>query len=139
MRRLIHLGPMLVLLAGLSALAADSGPREVRKVEVFPASREIRVEITLSAAVTPSVETAQHPDRLVLKLPGTVSNVLQKRIAVGQFGVRSVRFGLNRPEPPETRLVVDLDQEHSYRILTEGTKIILVVETPLSISARRRA
>jgi hypothetical protein len=138
MKRLIHLGPILVLLAGLPALAADSGPREVRKVEIVPANGEIRVEITLSAAVTPSVETAQNPERLVLKLPETVSSTQQKRIAVGQFGVRSVRFGLNRPDPPETHLVVDLDQEHSYRILTEGTKIILVVEAPLNASTRRR-
>ena len=138
MKRLIHLGLILVLLAGLPALAADSSPREVRKVEVFPANGEIRVEITLSAATTPSVETAQHPDRLVLKFPETVSSIRQKRIAVGQFGVRAVRFGLNHPDPPETHLVVDLDQEHSYRILTEGTRIILVVEAPLSASTRRR-
>ncbi len=138
MKRLIHLGPMLVLLAGIPALAADSGPREVRKVEIVPANGEVRVEITLSAAATPSVETAQHPDRLILKLPDTVSSNQQKRIAVGQFGVRSVRFGLNHPDPPETHLVVDLDQEHSYRILTEGTKIILVVEAPLNALAKRR-
>jgi hypothetical protein len=139
MKRSTHLGLFLVLLAGLPVLAADSGPGELRKVEVVPANGEIRVEITLSAAVTPSVETAQHPDRLVLKLPGTASNLQQKRIAIGQLGVRAVRFGLNRSDPPETHLVVDLDQEHPYRILTEGTRIILVVEAPLSASTRRRA
>ncbi len=138
MKRWIYLGSLLVLSAMLPARAADPGPGEVRKVEVFPVNGEIRVEVTLSTAVTPSVEVAQHPDRLVLKLPGTVSSVQQKRLAVRQLGVRSVRFGLNHPNPPETHLVVDLDQEHPYRILTDGTKIILVVETPLSVSARRR-
>jgi hypothetical protein len=138
MKRWIYLGSLLVLSAMLPARAADTGPGEVRKVEVFPVDGEIRVEVTLSTAVTPSVEVAQHPDRLVLKLPGTVSSVQQKRLAVRQLGVRSVRFGLNRSNPPETHLVVDLDQEHPYRILTDGTKIILVVETPLSVSARRR-
>jgi hypothetical protein len=134
----IYLGSLLVLSATLPAGATDPGPGEVRKVEVFPAQGEIRVEITLSAPVTFSVEVAQHPDRLVLKLPGTVSSAQQKRIAVRQLGVHSVRFGLNRPNPPETHLVVDLDSEHPYKILTDGTKIILVVEAPLSISARRR-
>jgi AMIN domain len=138
MKRLIYLGSLVVLAAMLSAQTTNTGPGEVRKVEVFPASGEIRVEITLSAAVTPSVETAQHPYRLVLKLPATVSEAQQKRINVQQLGVRSVRFGLNRPDPPETRLVVDLDQEHPYKILTEGTRIILVVEPPLSVSASQR-
>ena len=137
MKRLIHLGPFLVLLAALPALA-DGGSVEIRKVEVFPAGGEVRVEITLSSAVTPAVETAQHPDRLILKLPGTVADAQQKRIAVRQFGVRSIRYGLNQSVPPETRLVVDLDQEHAYKISTAGMKIILVVEAPLSASARRR-
>jgi len=138
MKRWIYLGSLLVLSAMLPARAADPRPGEVRKVEVFPANGEVRVEVTLSATVAPSVEVAHHPDRLVLKLPGTVSDALQKRILVRQLGVRSVRFGLNRPNPPETHLVVDLDQEHPYKILTNGTQIILVVETPLSVSAQRR-
>ncbi len=137
MKRLIYLGSLLVG-AMLSAQTTEPGPGVLRKVEVLPGNGEIRVEITLSAAVIPSVEVAQHPDRLVLKLPGTVSDAQQKRILVRQLGVRSVRFRLNRPNPPETHLVVDLDQEHPYKILTNGTKIILVVETPLSVSAERR-
>ena len=137
MKRLICLGSLLVG-AMLSAQTTEPGPGVVRKVEVLPGNGEIRVEITLSAAVTPSVEVAQHPDRLVLKLPGTISDSQQKRIAVRQLGVRSVRFGLNRVAPPETHLVVDLDQEHAYRVLTDSTKITLVVETALSVDARRR-
>src|ERR1700724_134490 len=138
MKRWIYLGWRLVCSAWLPARAADPRSGEVRKVEVFPAHGEVRVEVTLSAPVVPSVEVAQHPDRLVLKLPGTVSDAQQKRILVRQLGVRSVRFGLNHPNPPEAHLVVDLDQEHPYKILTNGTKIILVVETPRSVSAERR-
>jgi hypothetical protein len=139
MKRWIYLGSLLVLTAVLPAQAADPGPSEVRKVEISPGDEEVRVEITLSTAVTPSVEVAQHPDRLVVKLPGTTAQAQQKRISVQKLGVRAVRYALNRPDPPETHLVVDLDQEHSYRILTDGTKITLIVEAPLSYSARRRA
>jgi hypothetical protein len=138
MRQSIYLGVFWALLVVSPVRAADLGPGEVRKVEIVPSNDEIRVEITLSLPATPSVEVVQHPDRIVLKLPGTVSEQQQKRILVRQFGVRSVRFGLNQANPPETHLVVDLDQEHSYRILTDGTKITLIVETPLSVSARRR-
>ena len=136
MKRLIHLGLLLILGAMLSAQTNELGPAAVRKVEIVPVNGEIHVEVTLSAVVTPSVEVAQHPDRLVLKLPGTLSETQQKRIAVGQLGVRVVRFGLNQTTPPETHLVVDLDSQHSYKILTDGKKIILVVEAPLSLAAR---
>ena len=137
MKRLIYLG-WLVLLASLSVSAADASPGTIKKVEVFPSASEVRVEITLSAAVVPSVETAQHPDRLVVKLPGTTSETEQKRVAVGQYGVRSVRFGLNHRNPSETRLVVDLDGQHPYKITTEGTKIILLIQPSLPAAAHQR-
>lgn len=138
MTRLSQLGLLLVLLASQPAFAADAGAGEVKKVEVFPSAAEVRIEITLTAAAVPSVETAQHPDRLVVKLPGTASEAQQKRISVQQFGVRAVRFGLNHSNPPETHLVVDLDEEHPYRVTTEGVKIILFIQPSLRAEARKR-
>ena len=138
MKRLIYLGSFLVLLASLAVSASDARPGEIKKVEVFPAEGEVRVEITLSTIVTPSVETAQHPDRLVVKLPGTASEPQQKRIAVQQYGVKTVRFGLNHPNPPETHLVVDLDEERPYQVTTQGTKIILLIQPSLRAQARQR-
>lgn len=137
MRRWIHLGSFLVL-AVLSGQAGDHPPSEIRKIEILPAQAEVRIEVTLSTAVTASVEAAQHPDRIVLKLPGTTAQSRQKRIAVDKLGVRTVRYGLNQPDPPTTHMVVDLDQEHSYRILTDGPKITLVIDAPLSYTAARR-
>ncbi|MBZ5654258.1 MAG: AMIN domain-containing protein [Acidobacteriia bacterium] len=138
MKRLIYLWGLLVLLASLSVSASDVKPGEVRKVEVFPAGGEVRVEITLSAPIAASVETAQHPDRLVVKLPGTTSDVRQKRVPVGQYGVQRVRFGLHDPNPPETDLVVDLDEEHPYKMTTEGSKIILLIQPSMRAEARQR-
>src|SRR5258706_10295093 len=112
MKRLVHLALLLALGAMGAAQSSEAGSAVVRKVEIVPGDGAIRIEVTLSTTVTPSVEIAQHPDRLVLKLPGTVSETRQTRIAVGQLGVKSVRFGLNRPNPPETHLVVDIDSEH---------------------------
>ena len=137
MKRLIHLGLFLVLVVVVPVLANDSQPSEVRNIEVFPGDGEVRVEITLSSVVTPTVESALHPDRLVVKLPGTSSSAHQKRIAVSQLGVRSIRYGLNQANPPETHVVVDLDQEHSYKVSISGNKIVLVIEAPLSLAAKQ--
>ena len=138
MKELIYRGLFLVLLAVPSAPGNDAAPAEVRKVEVVPGHGEVRVEITLSVAVTPSVEPARHPDRLVLKLPGTSSGVQQKRISVQQFGVRSIRYGLNQASPPETHLVADLDQEHTYKLSSSGNNVVLVIEAPLSANTKQR-
>jgi len=139
MKRLIYLGSLLVLLASLPVLATDAGQGELQKVEVFPDGGEVRVEITLSTAVVPSVETAHDPERLVVKLPGTTSDRQQRRITVQHYGVRTVRFGLNHPNPPETHLILDWNEEHPYQMTTEGTKIILVIQPSLHKAARQSA
>lgn len=138
MKRLNYLGSLLVLLASLSLSATDASPGEVRNVEIFSAKGEVRVEITLSTTVVPSAETAQNPDRLVVKLPGTTSEPRQKRFSVEKFGVLRVRYGLHHPDPPETDLVVDLDEEHPYTMTTDGAKIILLIQPSLRESARQR-
>ena len=138
MRQLIYWGLLSLLTVVPPATCNDAVPGEVRKVEVISGSSEMRVEVTLSSAVTPAVEAAQHPDRLVLRLPGTSSAVGQKRISVRALGVRSIRYGLNQANPPETHLVVDLDQEHAYKLSTNGNKVILVIEAPLGAAAKQR-
>ncbi len=138
MKRSIYLGLLLTLGVVSSAQTSEPGPAVVRTVQVIPVDGEIHVEVTLSEAVTPSVEIARHPDRLVLTLPGTTADTQQKRLLVGQLGVRSVRYGLNQANPPETHLVVDLEQEHEYKLLNDGKKITLIVEAPLSLVTRKR-
>lgn len=138
MKRLIYRGLFVVLMVVPSAPANGATPAEVRRVEVLRVNGGVRIEVMLSFAVTPSVETAQQPDRLVLKLPDTKSAIRQKHISVRQFGVRSIRYGLNQANPPETHLVVDLDQEHFFKLSTNGSKVILIIEAPLNAATSQR-
>ncbi len=82
----------------------------------------------LTGSVQASVETAINPDRLVLILPGTVSDAKQKRFPLDANGVHGVRLGLNSASPPVTRVVVDLDSAHPYTLNTEGNRITLRVQ-----------
>ena len=61
MKRLIHLGRFLVLLVALPVLA-DGGPVEIRKVEVFPAGGEVRVESELGRGSTFHVRIPLSPE-----------------------------------------------------------------------------
>lgn len=135
---MMDVGKQLRVLAVLvSCAAAQSiGPQaaELQKVDVVREGRGIRVEVTVSRPVSPSVETAVQPDRLVLVLPNTVSDGKQQRIAVNANGVRSVRVALNSSNPPMTHVVVDLDQSQPYTLASEGTRVILRVTAATSDS-----
>ncbi len=116
------------LLLGVSCLMAQTrAPANVQKLEVVQVGGEVRIEMTLSEPVKPSVVVATNPDRLVLELPNTVSDSKQKRLTVRSPGVRGVRIGLHQANPPVTRLVVDLEKNVPYRLLAEGNRVTLAL------------
>jgi len=87
----------------------------------------------LSASVQPAVETAIHPDRILLDFPDTVcAPALQK--LVNMNGVRRVRAAQHSTNPPVTRVVVDLDRAHLYTSKAEGNQVILTVSS--NVAAR---
>ena len=55
-----------VWLLAASVAAQNPGSATVQNVAVTREGTDIRVEITLSAPVTPSVDTAQNPNRILL-------------------------------------------------------------------------
>ena len=123
-----HLWAVLVL---ASCAAAQNGTTAtVQNVTVAREGTDVRVEITLSAPVTPSVDTAVKPNRILLDLPETMPGTSPKAVPVNDNGVRQVRTGQHSTLPLVTRIVVDLDQLHLYSVTTEGNRIILSVVAP---------
>jgi hypothetical protein len=117
---------LLIILVSLGRMALGA-VAEIQKVNVVHDGDELRVQVTLTSAVIPSVLMASGPDRLVLQLPNTEGESKQRRIAVNRNGVSQVRIGLNSASPPVTRVVVDLDRAHPYALTTSGNTIILTV------------
>ena len=101
--------------APVSCATAQStaGTATVQDVTVARDSSGLRVEVTLSSPVQPSIETAVNPDRILLDFPGTISKAIWKKQS-STDGVRRVRTGQHSTAPPVTRVVLDLDQAHSY-------------------------
>src|SRR5207237_61576 len=81
---------------------------DIRNVDVAPVGDQVKIEVTLTQPVVPTVIVATNPDRLVLELPNTSSSAKQQRAVVNQGGVKMVRIGLNSANPPVTRVVLDL-------------------------------
>ncbi|MGH9642847.1 MAG: AMIN domain-containing protein, partial [Terriglobales bacterium] len=116
------------LLLGVSCLTAQNLPSaSVQDLQVVKTGGGLRVEITLSKPVKPSVIVATNPDRLVIELPDTISGGKQKQEAVHAAGVRRIRMGLHQAEPPVTHVVVDLERSVPYQLLNEGNKITLIL------------
>ena len=117
----------------LLSCAVAQNPAATVTVQNVAASRDgadVRVDITLSAPVKPSVETAFHPDRILLDLPDTNCNNNTRNVAVNSNGVRRVRIGQHSTNPRITRVVLDLDQARAYTLKTEGNHVIVTVGAP---------
>src|ERR1700739_1136392 len=71
-----------------------SGAAEIEQLQVKREGSDVRIEVILTGAVKPTVETATNPDRLVLTLPGTLSDAKQKHFLLNANGVEGVRVGL---------------------------------------------
>jgi hypothetical protein len=119
---------VLLLVSTYAAAQSAGSPAEVEQLQVKREGSEVKIEIMLTGAVQPSVETAINPDRLVLSLPGVISDAKQKRYPLNADGVRGVRMGLNSANPPVTRVVVDLDSALPYTMSADGKSIVLHVQ-----------
>lgn len=109
------------------AVAQTAGTATVQSVTAVREGTDLRVDVTLSAPVKPSVETAANPNRILLDLPGTTCNNNTRNVSVNRNGVRRVRTGQHSTSPLVTRVVLDLDQVHPYMVKTEGNHVILLI------------
>jgi hypothetical protein len=122
------------------ALAQDTaGTATVQSVNVTREGAYLRLEVTLNSPVKPSVETAIHPDRILLDLPDTICTEKTKQVEIHANGVRRVRTAQHSTTPLVTRVVLDLDQARTYSLKSEGNRIILLVSSTAAARGDRPA
>jgi len=116
------------MLLSLSCASAQITGVTATLDSVIPARQgtDLRVEITLSAPVKPTIETAAKPDRIVLDFPNTLCNDTRD-IALHVNGVRWVRSRQYGDRPLLTRVVLEFDGLPSYDVTTEGNRVIVTV------------
>src|SRR3981081_2374850 len=133
-----HVGVLMLLLS--CALAQDTaGTATVQSVNVIREGAYLRLEVTLSSPVKPSVWTAIHPDRILLDLPDTICTGKTKQVEIHANGVRRVRTAQHSTTPLVTRVVLDLDQARTYSLKSEGNRIILLVSSTAAARGDRPA
>jgi len=122
---------LLALLVCAFALPAAAGPAaEIQEVHVASKGDQETIDVHLTSSVKPAVIVAKNPDRLVLQFPNTATPTRQQVALVEQNGVKAVRVGLNKADPPVTRVVVDLNRAHPYAVAMDGNTVHLTVMPP---------
>jgi hypothetical protein len=132
-----HFAILILLLSGAAA-QNTAGPAAVQNIAVAREGMDLRVEITLSAPVRPTVDTTHHPDRILLDLPETISPDKTRKVDVHVNGVNRIRASQHSTSPLITRVVLDLDQAHPYNVKLEGNHIILIVSPPVAAKRVRQ-
>src|SRR5579864_6407176 len=120
-----HLGFLALMLS--CAAAQNPSPASVRSGKTSHQGSDLRIEITVTAPVKPSVETAENPHRILLDFPNTVCSDSTKNVSVHANGVRQVRTAQHSTAPYVTRVVLDVDEIRPYVVTAEGTSIILTI------------
>jgi len=127
MPRLFYIGGLLAfaVLSFVPIFAQPSAPApaqtssRVQHVVVRGTGDAMEVEIqTSGSAVAPDTQVITGPDRIIVDFPGAVPDAELRALKVNRGALKGVRSGLFFSNPPITRIVLDLAEPQSYKILT---------------------
>jgi hypothetical protein len=91
-----------------SIVEIDEQAATISHINVTGNLDELGVEITANAPVTPLIQTATGPDRLIVDIPQALPSSALHKILVNRGKVRDIRVGLLSVNPPISRVVLDL-------------------------------
>jgi hypothetical protein len=118
----------LLLGSSLSFGAEPVPAREtatIHRVRVTGSNRDLRVEITADEPITPCIQTATGPERLIIDFPQALPSPNLHKVLVNRGNLRDVRVGLFSASPQVTRVVLDLNARSQYRVLPSGNTIVV--------------
>jgi hypothetical protein len=120
----------LVALASLVPISAQAGESSrlpsVNKVSIV-SEDPFQLRIGTTGQIAPQAQMIEGPDRLVIDLPNTQPGTSRRRLNVNRGAVRSVRTSLYSRQPPVTRVVVDLMLPQWYRIVPDGSGVLVTI------------
>ncbi len=116
--------------AKAAAMPASVQSNTLQRVNVVRNADDVQIEISSREAVTPKVSKLSSPARVVVELPATAMATAQSKIPVGSAGVKGVRIGMDGKTPPNTSVVVDLEQALTYELTPgPGNSFVLTLHT----------
>jgi hypothetical protein len=127
-----------LVLAALTVVPAGAKkpPAEVTSVSVVPYSDGPVVAIVASHELTPKIETADGPLRLVIDLPNSTLNTTRKKIPFRNEQIKGVRVSQYSSEPAITRIVVDLAGPVRYNWDALGNRLNIRIRPDEAATAK---
>ena len=120
---------LLLTIALIVTSEALGQSADVEDVRVSNSGAMVSIEVALTQSITPTLTFATNPDRMIVDFPGARPKRGLERIAVDKDGIKRVRVGLHRANPPITRVVVDVDSLRPFSTETSGEKFRLNILT----------
>lgn len=122
------LGLVVLAVAPLVCAQATGKPAAtIRRMTVLRAGTSVELEISASQPLVPETQMVTGPDRLVLDFPNTLPGG-ELRTLKGMGGMKSVRVGLYKSNPPVTRVVLDLKSAQPYELFPSGNTVIVKLD-----------
>ncbi|PYV85342.1 MAG: hypothetical protein DMG93_01720 [Acidobacteria bacterium] len=115
---------LMVAAVCVTATAQGKHPAVIEKISVI-GENPFRLQIHTSAALTPEVQMVSSPERLVIDLPNSLPAAALRKITINRGEVISVRASLYSQKPPVTRVVVDLNAPQWYRVVPDGSGLLI--------------
>jgi hypothetical protein len=98
----------------------------LRDITISGDDHDLAVQITATAHLTPRIEIATDPDRLIVDLPEALPRAGLDKILVNRRKLRDIRIGLLSANPRITRVVLDLSPPITpYRLLPMGNTLVV--------------
>jgi type IV pilus assembly protein PilQ len=117
------------------ATTTDNAVRgRVRAIEVAPSEGGAVVALAVDAGVSLAHFTLENPARVVVDLGGASLAIPSNYDGKARGAVRNVRLSQYRADT--VRIVIDLDQAHSYVIERDGDIVRLLLDAPVTQFAR---
>jgi AMIN domain len=99
-----------------------SSPVEIRNIGVIPSAQGASLEVFSSRPVLPQITKIDSPPRLVVNIPNSAPTMTSTQIPVNRGGIIMIRVEGLPQNPPATRIVVDLQSDVTYGMVTSGTQ-----------------
>src|SRR5262244_3594023 len=111
-------------------------PVEVRSVTILPESDTSTIAIISSGPLTPKLQVVEDPLRLVIDVPGAMHSSVRKKIPFRNEQIKGIRIRQNQPDPPVTRIVVDLTGPVLYTWDALGNRLNIHVRADQAATAK---
>ena len=115
-----------VFLLLLASAGAESSPLSVRSL-AMTGNNPFQLKIQTTGPVTPQLQMVSAPERLVIDLPNARPGAGVRGLVFNHADVRAVRVGIFSTKPLVTRVVVDLNAPHWYRVASEASGLTVTI------------